>query len=85
MTNFLVLAQPQAQAVATWAPLAVANERVQKTPPCTSSEDMSVTIKQAKTDIAGSRGRTWLSDFNDLTKSLVDETITIYQAQIITV
>ena len=46
---------------------------------------MSVIIKRAKTDTAGSRGHTRLSDFDDLTKSLVDETIAIYQAQIIAV
>ena len=46
---------------------------------------MSVTIKRPKTDTSGSRGRTWISDFDDLTKSLVDETISIYQAQIVAV
>ena len=44
-----------------------------------------MTIKQPKTDTAGSQGCTWISDFNDLTKSLADETISIYQAQIVAV
>jgi hypothetical protein len=44
-----------------------------------------VTIKRPKTDTAGSRGRTRLSDFDDLTKSLAEETISIYQAQIVAV
>ena len=47
--------------------------------------DMSVTIKRSKTDTAGSRRRTQILDFDDLTKSLVDETISIYQAQIVAV
>ena len=46
---------------------------------------MSVTIKRPKTETAGSRGRTRLSYFDELTKSLADETISIYQAQIIMV
>jgi hypothetical protein len=41
-----------------------------------------VIIKQPKTDTVGSRGRARVSDFDDLTKSLADETISIYQAQI---
>ena len=44
-----------------------------------------MTIKRPKTDTAGSRGRTRISDFDDLTKSLADETISIYQAQIVAV
>ena len=62
-----------------------ANERIRKSPPCTTSEETSVIIKRPKTDTAGSRGRTRISDFDDLTKSLADETISIYQAQIIAV
>ena len=46
---------------------------------------MSVIIKRPKTDTACSRGRTRLFDFDDLTKSLVYETISIYQAQIVAV
>ena len=46
---------------------------------------MSVIIKRPKTESAGSRGRTRISDFDDLTKSLADETISIYQAQIVAV
>lgn len=57
----------------------------QKSPPCTSSDGTGVSIKRPKTDTAGSRGRTRISDFDDLTKSLADETISIYQAQIVAV
>ena len=61
------------------------NGKVRKSPPCTTSEDTSVIIKRPKTESAGSRGRTRISDFDDLTKSLADETISIYQAQIVAV
>jgi hypothetical protein len=61
------------------------NERVRKTPPSTTSADTTVTIKRPKTEGAGSRGRTRISDFDDLTKSLTEETISIYQAQIVAV
>ena len=44
-----------------------------------------MTIKQPKTNTAGSWGHTRISDFNDLTKSLADETISIYQAQIVAI
>jgi len=65
------------------APQTVAvNERVRKSPPRTTSTETTVIIKRPKTDTVGSRGRTRVSDFDDLTKSLADETISIYQAQI---
>ena len=62
-----------------------AKERVRKSPPSTTSEETTVTIKRPKTDTAGSQGRTRISDFDDLTKSLADEMISIYQAQIVAV
>ena len=73
------------QAVTTPGPLTVSNERVRKSPPRTTSEETAVTIKRPKTDTSGTRGRTQISDFDDLTKSLADETISIYQAQIVAV
>jgi hypothetical protein len=86
LTNFPILANlAQPQALTTRAPLGVANERVRKSPPLTTSEETSVIIKRPKIDTAGSRGRTRISDFDDLTKSLLEETISIYQAQIIAV
>ena len=42
-------------------------------------------IKRPKTDTTGSHGRTRISHFDDLTKSLADEAISIYQAQIVAV
>ena len=61
------------------------NNRVRKTPPSTTSSETTVIIKRPKTDTAGSRGRTRISDFDDLTKSLTEETISIFQAQIVAV
>ena len=81
---FPLLAKPQPVAVTT-PPTVAANERVWKTPLCTTSEEMTMTIKWPKTDTAGSWGHTWISDFDDLTKLLADETISIYQAQIVAV
>lgn len=64
-------------------PLTVAaNERIRRSPPRTTSAETTVIIKRAKTDTVESRGRTRVSDFDDLTKSLADEAISIYQAQI---
>ena len=77
------LARGQYEPVTT--PLTAANEWVRKTPLCTTSAETTVTIKRPKTDTSGTRGRTRISDFDDLTKSLVDETISIYQAQIVAV
>ena len=86
LTTPPLLANPQLEPLAfTPSPpksLTVDNKRVRKSPPRTTSEDTTVTIKRPKTDTAGTRGRTRISDFDDLTKSLVDETISIYQAQI---
>ena len=81
---FPLLAKPQPVAVTT-PPTVAANERVWKTPLCTTSEEMTMTIKWPKTDTAGSRGCTQILDFDNLTKSLADETISIYQAQIVAV
>jgi hypothetical protein len=64
-------------------PLTVAaNERIRTSPPRTTSAETTVIIKRANTDTVGSRGCTRVSDFDDLTKSLADEAISIYQAQI---
>jgi hypothetical protein len=81
LTNLARLLSVDPQPVT--APLTVeVNERVRKSPPCTTSAETTVIIKRPKTDTVGSRGRTRVSDFDDLTKLLADETISIYQAQI---
>ena len=81
---FPLLAKPQPVAMTT-PPTVAANEHVRKSPPCTTSKETTVTIKWPKTNTAGSWGRTQISDFDNLTKSLADETISIYQAQIVAV
>jgi len=69
-------------ATGTTPPTVAINERVRKSPPRTTSVETTTILKRPKTDSAGSRGRTRVSDFDDLTRSLADETISIYQAQI---
>jgi hypothetical protein len=69
-------------ATGTTPPTVAINERVRKSPPRTTSVETTTILKRPKTDSAGSRGCTRVSDFDDLTRSLADETISIYQAQI---
>ena len=79
---------PLAKAQPVTTPLTVAanpNEQIRKTPPCMTSEETTMAIKWPKTDTTGSCGCTRISNFNDLTKSLADEAISIYQAQIVAV
>ena len=82
---FSYLLLGKGQSVSTSSTTTSDKNRVRKTPPSTTSPDMTVTIKRPKTDTAGSRGRTRISDFDDLTKSLTEETISIFQAQIVAV
>ena len=69
-------------ATVTHPPNVAVNKQVRKSPPLTTSVETTVIIKQPKMDTVGSQGCTRVSDFDDLTKSLVHETISIYQAQI---
>lgn len=82
---FSYLLLGKGQSVSTSSTTTSDKNRVRKTPPSTTSPDTTVTIKRPKTDTAGSRGRTRISDFDDLTKSLTEETISIFQAQIVAV
>ena len=52
-----------------------------ESPPTTSSETTVVT-KRIKVEGSGSRGRVRTADFNELTRSIIEETISIYRAQI---
>ena len=57
-------------------------ERKRKdTPPTTSTETTLVT-KRIKVEGSGSRGRIRQADFDELTRSVIEETISIYRAQI---
>jgi hypothetical protein len=56
-------------------------ERKRKeTPATTSTETMVVT--KIKAEGSGSRGRVRQADFDELTRSIIEETISIYRAQI---
>jgi hypothetical protein len=81
---FMCLADPTCILLATGTtpPTVAINECIRKSPPCTISVERTTILKWPKTDSAGSRGHTRVSDFDDLTRSLADETISIYQAQI---
>lgn len=69
-------------ATGTTSPIVAINKCVQKSPPHTTSVEKTTIFKWPKTDSAGSRECTRVSDFDDLTRSLADEMISIYQAQI---
>ena len=58
------------------------NQHIQKEAPTTTSAETTVVIKCPKTETSRSQGHVHASDFDDLTKSLIEETITIYCTQI---
>ena len=53
-----------------------------ETPTTTSSTETTVVTKKSKLEGSGSRGRIRTSDFDELRRSLIEETISIYRAQI---
>jgi hypothetical protein len=50
--------------------------------PTTMSADTTVVTKRIKVEGSGSRGRIRTVDFNELTRSIIEETLSIYRAQI---
>jgi hypothetical protein len=58
------------------------NSRVRKDCPATPAPSTTVVTKRPKTESSGSRGRAHVADFDELSKSLLEETISIYRAQI---
>ena len=58
------------------------NVKIQKEAPATASAATMVVTKCVKTANVGSRGRVRASDFDDLSKSLIEDTITIYKAKL---
>jgi hypothetical protein len=50
--------------------------------PPTASAETTVVTKQIKIEGSGSRGRIRTADFDELTRSIIDTTISIYRAQI---
>jgi Domain of unknown function (DUF6532) len=57
-------------------------ERKRKETPTTTSLETTVVTKRIKVEGSGSRGRIRTADFNELTRSIIEETISIYRAQI---
>jgi hypothetical protein len=53
-----------------------------KEPPTTTSAETTVVTKKIKVEGSGSRGRVRTADFGVLRRSLIEETISIYRAQI---
>ena len=58
------------------------SERKWKETPTTTSTESTVVTKKIKAEGSGSRGRIFQADFNELTCSIIEETISIYCAQI---
>ena len=59
-----------------------APEIKQKVTPATTSAESTVVTKRIKLEGTGSRGRIRTGDFDELTRSIIEETISIYRAQI---
>jgi hypothetical protein len=57
-------------------------ERKRKETPPTSSMETTVVTKKIKAEGSGSRGRIRQADFDELTRSVIEETVSIYRAQI---
>jgi hypothetical protein len=53
-----------------------------KESPTTTSSETTVVTKSIKLEGSGSRGRVRTADFNELARSIIEETISIYRAQI---
>ena len=58
------------------------NVKIQKEALATASAATTVVTKCVKTANVGSRGHVRASDFDDLSKSLIEDTITIYKAKL---
>jgi hypothetical protein len=58
------------------------NEKKRKETPATTSIETTVVTKKVKAEGSGSRGRIRQADFDELTRSVIEETISIYRAQI---
>lgn len=58
------------------------SEKKRKVTPATTAPETTVVTKSLKVEGSGTRGRVRTADFGELTRSLVEETISIYRAQI---
>jgi len=66
---------------ASLQPAQPADPKRKENPP-TASAETTVVTKQIKIEGSSSRGRIRTADFDELTRSIIDETISIYRAQI---
>jgi hypothetical protein len=57
-------------------------ERKLKETPTTTCAETTIVTKKVKAEGSGSRGRVRQADFDELTRSIIEETISIYRAQI---
>jgi hypothetical protein len=70
-------AQPALEATRKVTP-----EKKRKEIPATTATETTVVTKKIKSEGSGSRGRIRQADFDELTRSILEETISIYRAQI---
>jgi hypothetical protein len=61
------------------------SEKKRKEIPATTAPETTVITKSLKVEGSGSRGRVRAADFDELTRSITEETISIYRAQIASV
>ncbi len=57
---------------------------VRKAPPVTTSAETTRVIKSTKVSTGGTRGRTRASDFDELTKAVLEDAITVYKGKLFT-
>lgn len=58
---------------------------VRKTPPASVSASTTVYIKKVKTESSGTRGRMRAADFDEMTKSILEDAMSIYRVSICSV
>ncbi|KAK0434700.1 hypothetical protein EV421DRAFT_1892684 [Armillaria borealis] len=57
---------------------------VRKAPPVTTSAETTRVVKSTKVAAGGTRRRTWTSDFDVLTKAVLEDAITVYKGKLFT-
>jgi Domain of unknown function (DUF6532) len=73
------------QSFAPAVPNLVPESDKRKSPPSTPAPSTTVTIKKTKLTSGGSRGRVKASDFDSITKAVLEDAISYYRTQISTV
>ncbi|KAK0492159.1 hypothetical protein EDD18DRAFT_1358223 [Armillaria luteobubalina] len=65
-------------------PLSESSLGVQKSPPAMTSAEMTCVVKSVKIAAGGSCGHTRTSDFDELTKAVLEDAITVYKGHLFT-